>query len=112
MQGDASAVVFERVGDVGLTAIAVADPENGEVQVQTEISVISAGTEEWMLRDEFTWIRTPFPCVPGLSAGGHDHGGRFGCLGLGRWRACRRDDVPVAGLPIAHSGALCLACEH
>lgn len=40
-------------------------PAPGEVQVRTTRSGISAGTEGWILRNEFTWTATPYPCVPG-----------------------------------------------
>ncbi|HZP80608.1 MAG TPA: zinc-binding dehydrogenase [Chthonomonadaceae bacterium] len=40
-------------------------PAAGQAQLRTEVSVVSAGTEGWALRQQFTWARTPFPCVPG-----------------------------------------------
>jgi 2-desacetyl-2-hydroxyethyl bacteriochlorophyllide A dehydrogenase len=40
-------------------------PAPGEVQIRTEFSVVSTGTERWAFRRLFTWADTPFPCVPG-----------------------------------------------
>ena len=60
-----SAVIFRAPGVVEFVEISVSDPGPGEVQVRTDASAISAGTEKWFLIDEFTWRPTPFPCIPG-----------------------------------------------
>jgi len=60
-----SAVVFTAPNEVRLQPIVVPPPRSGEVQIRTEWSVISAGTEGWALQDRFTWAATTFPCVPG-----------------------------------------------
>ncbi|MBZ0292984.1 MAG: zinc-binding dehydrogenase [Anaerolineae bacterium] len=61
----AEAIVFTGVGQVELRTIEVADPKPDEVQVRTQFSTISAGTEGWILQNLFTWKPTDYPCVPG-----------------------------------------------
>lgn len=41
-----------------------------EVRIRTEFSTISPGTEEWCLRDLFSWQKTPYPSVPGYQRTG------------------------------------------
>lgn len=60
-----SAVVFESPGTVAVRDIPMPLPGPGEVQVRTEVSLISAGTEGWCLHNVFTWQPTEYPCVPG-----------------------------------------------
>lgn len=60
-----SAVVFTAPGEVRLQPIVMPPPRHEEVQIRTEWSVVSAGTEGWALQDRFTWAATTFPCVPG-----------------------------------------------
>jgi 3-hydroxyethyl bacteriochlorophyllide a dehydrogenase len=64
------AIVFTDVGRVGIDAVAISDPGPGEVLVRTTSSMISAGTEGWLLQNEFTWDPTPYPCVPGYQRAG------------------------------------------
>src|SRR5687768_11604137 len=59
------AIVFAGPREATIADMSVLAPGAGEVQVQTDFSTISAGTEGWILRNEFTWTPTPFPCVPG-----------------------------------------------
>jgi 2-desacetyl-2-hydroxyethyl bacteriochlorophyllide A dehydrogenase len=59
------AVVFMAPGRTELQEIAMPDPREGEVQVQTLRSCVSCGTEGWVLQNLFTWQATPYPCVPG-----------------------------------------------
>lgn len=60
-----TAIVFTGIGEVTVKDIDMPEPAADEVQIQTEVSVISVGTERWALMNEFTWSATPFPCVPG-----------------------------------------------
>lgn len=59
------AVVFEALNQVSVREVEVPEPARGEVQVRTEFSVISPGTEGWVLSNVFTWQPTTYPCVPG-----------------------------------------------
>jgi len=63
----AKAVVFRRAGDVEIQEIPVGAPGSGEVQVRTTCSVVSAGTEGWILHDKIT-VPCPFPLVTGVPA--------------------------------------------
>ena len=72
------AVVFESLGQVAVREVSVPPPAPGEVQVKTEFSVISPGTEGWVLQDVFTWQPTQYPCVPG-----YQRVGRVTALGEG-----------------------------
>lgn len=62
---DAQAVVFVAPNRVELRTLEVPPPGPNQVQIRTDYSVISAGTEGWALANRFTWASTPFPCVPG-----------------------------------------------
>jgi 2-desacetyl-2-hydroxyethyl bacteriochlorophyllide A dehydrogenase len=59
-----AAIVFEAPGVVGLRDIEMPAPTAGEVQVRTEYSTVSVGTERWLLRDLF-FEHMAFPLVPG-----------------------------------------------
>ena len=59
------AVVFRGIDDVAVEDIEMPDPGADCVQIRTEFSSVSVGTETWGLRDLFTWAKTPYPCVPG-----------------------------------------------
>ncbi len=59
------AVVFPRAGAVVLQKVTMPPPGPGQVRVRTVYSTVSAGTEGWVWRNEFTWSPTRFPCVPG-----------------------------------------------
>jgi 3-hydroxyethyl bacteriochlorophyllide a dehydrogenase len=105
MQRQASAVMFARAGEVDMATLAVSEPARGEVQVLTELSVVSAGTEGWMLKDEFTWTATPFPCVPG-----YQRVGMITALGSGvsGWEIGERVVATASrwqGTPMPHVGA-------
>jgi len=64
------AIVFYARNDVRLSEIQVQDPEEDEVQVRTTASMISTGTERWILSDRFSRSGTPYPCVPGYQRTG------------------------------------------
>ncbi len=82
--GDSSvktvAVVFSAVDQVEIQTLDMPPPGPGEVQIETDFSSISSGTEGWALHNRFTWAMTPFPAVPGyqrvgtISAVGADTG--------------------------------------
>jgi len=59
------AVVFDALNQVSVRDVEVPAPGPGEVQVKTHLSVISPGTETWVLKGVFTWQPTQYPCVPG-----------------------------------------------
>lgn len=59
------AVVFIAPAEAEVSIFSMPDPPPGTVQVRTDLSTISVGTEGWCFRDLFTWAPTPFPCVPG-----------------------------------------------
>lgn len=58
------AVVFAGAGEVELQSLPVPDPGAGEVQIRTDWSAISGGTEGWHLQDNVP-TPVPFPLVPG-----------------------------------------------
>ena len=60
-----NAVVFTGVDQAETQRIEMPAPGPDELQVRTDFSTISAGTEGWCLRNLFTWAPTPFPVVPG-----------------------------------------------
>lgn len=59
------AIVFVRPEEATIRKIEVPPPAHNELQIRTTLSTISAGTEGWIFRNQFTWSPTPFPCVPG-----------------------------------------------
>jgi 2-desacetyl-2-hydroxyethyl bacteriochlorophyllide A dehydrogenase len=91
------AVVFNSPGSVSVREIAMPDPGPNEVQLRTRTSVISAGTEGWVLENRFTWQPTTYPCVPGyqrtaevVALGEGVSGWKVGDLAVctwGRWEA-------------------------
>ena len=64
------AVVFTDVDRVSIREIEITPPARGQVQIRTEYSTISAGTEGWILRNLFFWSPTRYPCVPGYQRAG------------------------------------------
>jgi len=60
-----TAIVFVGPQEAVIQSLEMPPPAAGEVQVRTEFSTISAGTEGWIFRNQFTWTPPPFPCVPG-----------------------------------------------
>jgi NADPH:quinone reductase-like Zn-dependent oxidoreductase len=58
-------LVFVEADKVALQSIEMPAPRPGEVQIRTQYSTISGGTEGWALQNLFTWAATRFPCVPG-----------------------------------------------
>ncbi len=65
-----NAVVFTRNSRAAIQTIPMPPPGPDEIQIRTELSTISAGTEGWIYRNLFTWSPTPFPCVPGYQRTG------------------------------------------
>lgn len=65
------AVVFTRPARVAIREIPMPPPGPGQIQIRTEFSTISSGTEGWIYRNLFTWSPTPYPCVPGYQRTGH-----------------------------------------
>jgi L-iditol 2-dehydrogenase len=65
-----TAIVFASAGNVEVRDVTLPPLGADEAQVRTSFSAISAGTEGWCLRDQFTWAKTPFPCVPGYQRAG------------------------------------------
>src|SRR5487761_2173501 len=61
----AKAVVFTGPGQVELQEIDTPAPKPDEVQIRTTYSTVSVGTEGWVFQNLFTWMPTPYPCVPG-----------------------------------------------
>jgi len=59
------AIVFTDAGKVDLLEIEMPEPRAYEVQIRTEVSFISVGTERWVFKNEFSWQPTRFPSVPG-----------------------------------------------
>jgi 2-desacetyl-2-hydroxyethyl bacteriochlorophyllide A dehydrogenase len=59
------AIVFVETDKVALQSFEMPEPRSGEVQIRTEYSTISGGTEGWAFQNLFTWSATRFPCVPG-----------------------------------------------
>src|SRR5690349_12625674 len=72
------AVVFTGPELVDVRDVPMPPPGPGEVQVRATLSAISAGTEGWILRNQFSWSPTPYPCVPG-----YQQAGRIAALGPG-----------------------------
>jgi 2-desacetyl-2-hydroxyethyl bacteriochlorophyllide A dehydrogenase len=60
-----AAVVFDRECEASVRDIAMPPPGRDQVRVRTECSVVSSGTEGWAFKDQFTWMKTAYPCVPG-----------------------------------------------
>jgi 2-desacetyl-2-hydroxyethyl bacteriochlorophyllide A dehydrogenase len=65
-----SAVIFKGKDDVKLGEIEISASGPDEVQVKTTASLISTGTERWILSDVFAPSGTPYPCVPGYQRTG------------------------------------------
>ena len=59
------AVTFTSAEHAAFGDVVMPPPAPGEVQIRTLYSTVSAGTEGWVLKNQFTWAPTPFPCVPG-----------------------------------------------
>ncbi|MGQ9732703.1 MAG: zinc-binding dehydrogenase [Candidatus Zipacnadales bacterium] len=59
------AIVFTAVEQIEIREIEMPPPGPGQVQIATAYSTISAGTEGWVLKNQFTWGLPVYPCVPG-----------------------------------------------
>src|SRR6478672_3676420 len=81
------AIVFTAPNQAALQDIEMPPPGEGQVQVRTSLSTISAGTEGWIYRNLFTWSPTPYPCVPG-----YQRVGKITALGPGvrGWKIVQR----------------------
>ena len=64
------AIVFSAKENVLIQDLDVPPPGKQQIQVQSAYSGISVGTEGWMLRDLFTRVQLPWPCVPGYQRSG------------------------------------------
>jgi 2-desacetyl-2-hydroxyethyl bacteriochlorophyllide A dehydrogenase len=64
------AVVFTSPGEGEVQEISMPLPGPGEVQIRTDFSCISSGTEGWVLHNRFTWAPTTYPSVPGYQRTG------------------------------------------
>lgn len=105
------AVVFESPGKTAFREIELPEPGPEDVLLRTTRSVISSGTEGWVLQDLFTWEATKYPCVPGyqrvgvverVGSGvkGIEEGSTWACT-WGRWEA------PVASQWGSHAALCC-----
>jgi NADPH:quinone reductase-like Zn-dependent oxidoreductase len=64
------AAVFTSPGEVEIQEITMPLPGPGEVQIRTDYSCISSGTEGWVLHNRFTWAPATYPSVPGYQRTG------------------------------------------
>lgn len=64
------AIVFASKESVVIGDLEVPAPGNQEIQVQSQYSTISTGTEGWLLRNLFTRVKIDFPFVPGYQRSG------------------------------------------
>jgi 3-hydroxyethyl bacteriochlorophyllide a dehydrogenase len=64
------ALVFSAKEEAVIQDLDVPDPVEGEIQIRTAYSGISAGTEGWVFRDLFKRAPIRFPCVPGYQRSG------------------------------------------
>jgi 3-hydroxyethyl bacteriochlorophyllide a dehydrogenase len=67
---NAKAIVFAGPEKVEIRDLDVPLPGEHEIQVNSTYSSISVGTEGWLLRNLFTRVSIPFPCVPGYQRSG------------------------------------------
>ncbi|MHB1456524.1 MAG: zinc-binding dehydrogenase [Armatimonadota bacterium] len=65
MSTETRAVISTSPGKTEFGVFQMPDPCAGEVQVRTDLSTISVGTEGWVLQNKFTWAATVYPNVPG-----------------------------------------------
>ena len=63
-------IVFISPGKSELREFEMPPPGPEEVQIRTEFSTVSSGTEGWCFTDKFTWAPTPYPCIPGYQRTG------------------------------------------
>jgi 2-desacetyl-2-hydroxyethyl bacteriochlorophyllide A dehydrogenase len=67
----APAVIFGKAGVVTTGEVELPPLEAEEVLIETRVSVVSAGTEGWVLHDRMGWAgRSPYPLVPGYQRAG------------------------------------------
>lgn len=62
---ETNAVLFTGLNEVRIGSEEMPPTAEDQIQMRTRLSMISAGTEGWVLRNEFSWQPTPHPCVPG-----------------------------------------------
>lgn len=64
-------MIFTGNGGVAVGPVRVPELAGGDVLIETEVSVVSAGTEGWILTDRFHWGGPmPYPLVPGYQKAG------------------------------------------
>ncbi|MBA2363634.1 MAG: zinc-binding dehydrogenase [Chloroflexia bacterium] len=67
----AEAVVFGGRGDVTVSPVDLPEIGHTDVLMETRVSVVSTGTEGWILTDRFHWGGSmPYPLVPGYQKAG------------------------------------------
>ncbi len=67
----AEAVIFRGPGEVTVGPVELPELEDQDVRIETRTSVVSAGTEGWILTDRFHWGGSmPYPLVPGYQKSG------------------------------------------
>lgn len=78
------AVVFTQINQVEVQTVDLPELAPNHARIRTLASGISAGTEGWVLANEFTWAPTQYPCIPGYQ--------RVGVIevGAGEWQAGER----------------------
>ncbi len=64
-------VIFSGTGAVTVAPVELPPLGDDDVLIETRVSVVSAGTEGWVLNDRFHWGgRSPYPLVPGYQKAG------------------------------------------
>jgi 2-desacetyl-2-hydroxyethyl bacteriochlorophyllide A dehydrogenase len=67
----AQAVIFTGDGTVTVGQVELPPLDDQDVLIQTRVSVVSAGTEGWVLHDRMGWAGpSPYPLVPGYQKAG------------------------------------------
>ena len=98
------AVVFAGKADARVGELEMPPPQAGQVLIRTLLSTVSCGTEGWLLRNQYFWHPTRYPCVPGyqrvgeiIEIGPDVHGWKIGekvMATSGQWNA---DVCPMWG---------------
>jgi 2-desacetyl-2-hydroxyethyl bacteriochlorophyllide A dehydrogenase len=99
------AVVFTGRGEVAFEPIEVPPPAPGEVQVRTLKSMISSGTEGWILQNRFSWTPTRYPAIPGYQRVGIVEAVGEGVAGIEVGQRVVATRSTWATPMMAHSGA-------
>jgi 2-desacetyl-2-hydroxyethyl bacteriochlorophyllide A dehydrogenase len=99
------AVVFTGRGEVDFAEVEVPPPGFGEVQVRTLKSMISSGTEGWILQNRFSWTPTSYPAIPGYQRVGVVEAVGEGVAGIAVGQRVLATRSIWAAPMMAHSGA-------